>query len=268
MQALTLYQVDAFTKELFKGNPAAVVRLRSFLPNDLMQDLAAENNLSETAFIVPQDKPGHYDLRWFTPRVEINFCGHATVATAHVLAAEYGETPPFHFHTKIGELVVTKDKDLYVMDAPKFSIIGIDVSDAMRKAFPVPINAAFLAADNLYVVFENADDVRLVKPDMTLVKPLSEHGVGITARGRGEYDCVSRLFFPAIDLAEDPVTGSAHAAIGPYWANILSKNKLTAYQASERGGVLYLNVGETRMTISGHAVTYMKGQFYVPDVNS
>jgi len=263
MSSLTLYQVDAFADELFKGNPAAVVQLDKFLPDILMQTLAMENNLSETAFVVPRGN-GHYDLRWFTPEVEIDFCGHATVATAHVLAKELGETPPFHFHAKIGELSVGVDEGLYVMDAPIYPSRETALTDEMRVTFPVPLDSAFIAADNLYVVFENEQDVRQANPDMALVKTLSEHGVGITAKGMGDYDCVSRLFFPAIDLNEDPVTGSAHAAIGPYWAKRLGKTQLTAYQASKRGGVLYLDIGDTRLTISGHAITYMKGEFKLP----
>ena len=138
------------------------------------------------------------------------------------------------------------------------------MNEPITQAFPVPLETAFLAADNLYVVFKNADDVSTINPDMNLVKTLSDHGVGITAQGTGEYDCVSRLFFPAIDLNEDPVTGSAHAAIGPYWAKKLGKKKLTAYQASKRGGILYLDIGTDRLTISGRAVTYMRGDFNIP----
>lgn len=264
MRKLTLHQVDAFTDTLFAGNPAAVVRLDAFLPDSVMQTLAAENNLSETAFVVPRPEAGHYDLRWFTPEVEVDFCGHATLATAHVLAQELSCAPPFHFHTEIGELVVTVEGGLYVMDAPQYAVNAIEISEAIKAAFPVPLVSAFSAGDNIYAVFKTAEDVRQIKPDMRLVKRLSEHGVGITAKGDGEFDCVSRLFFPAIDLNEDPVTGSAHAAIGPYWAKELGKSRLIAQQASKRGGVLYLDVGKSRMTISGHAVTYMRGEFILP----
>jgi len=213
---------------------------------------------------VPREQPGHYDLRWLTPLVEIDFCGHATVATAHVLAQEIGEKPPFNFHAIVGELIVSTEDGLYVLDAPIYPHKEIDLSEPMREAFSVPLETAFLAADILYIVFKSADDVRTINPDMNLVKTLSDHGVGITAKGYGEFDCVSRLFFPAIDLNEDPVTGSAHAAIGPYWAKRLGKNKLTAYQASKRGGILYLDIGEGRLTIFGHAITYMRGDFNIP----
>ena len=256
--ARTFYQIDAFSDTLFKGNPAAVMKLEAFLPDALMQAIAGENNLSETAYVVPSGD--HFKLRWFTPTVEIDFCGHATVATAHVLAAEYGLTPPFDFDTKVGHLSVDIIDGRYVLDAPISKAVLTEITPAIREAFPVPLEAAFTAGNNLYLVFENAGDIAAIEPDMSKVIPLSNHGVGITAKGSGEYDCVSRFFVPAEGIDEDPVTGSAHAAIGPYWAERLSKTKLTAYQASKRGGILWLDIGKKRLTISGHAVTYMKGE--------
>ncbi len=252
------YQVDAFAEKLFSGNPAAVMKLGAFLPDEMMQQIALENNLSETAFVVPSGN--HFKLRWFTPTVEIEFCGHATVATAHVLAAEYGLTPPFAFETQIGRLSVDIKDGLYVLDAPISKAVPTDITEAMRAAFPVELDGAFLAGNNFYLVFENTEDVRAIKPDMSKIIPLSNHGVGITAKGEGEYDCVSRFFVPAQGIDEDPVTGSAHAAIGPYWAKRLGKTALKAYQASARGGMLWLNVGTDRLTISGRAVTYMQGE--------
>ena len=253
---LQFFQVDAFTDKLFKGNPAAVMKLDDFLPDVLMQTIALENNLSETAYVVPSGN--HFKLRWFTPTVEIDFCGHATVATAHVLATEYGLTPPFVFETKIGRLAVDIIDGRYVLDAPISKAVPAEITAAMREAFTVSLEAAFTAGHNLYLVFEHDSDVREITPDMSKIIPLSNHGVGITARGEGPYDCVSRFFVPAEGIDEDPVTGSAHAAIGPYWAARLGKAQLTAYQASSRGGVLWLDIGEERLTISGHAVTYMK----------
>ena len=252
------YQVDAFTDVLFKGNPAAVMKLDAFLPDDLMQIIAFENNLSETAYVVPNGD--HFKLRWFTPTVEIDFCGHATVATAHVLATEYDLTPPFIFETKIGRLSVDTIDGRYVLDAPISKAVPIDITMAIQEAFPVELEGAFTAGNNLYLVFENEVDVREIKPDMSKIIPLSNHGVGITAQSKGEYDCVSRFFVPAEGIDEDPVTGSAHAAIGPYWAARLGKAKLKAYQASRRGGTLWLDIGKERLTISGHAVTYMKAE--------
>ena len=254
----TFYQVDAFTDRLFKGNPAAVFKLDAFLPDDMMQAIALENNLSETAYVVPAGD--HFKLRWFTPTVEIDFCGHATVATAHVLAAEYGLTPPFDFDTKVGRLSVDIVEGRYVLDAPVSKAIPTNITEAMRAAFPVALESAFTAGNNLYLVFEKEADIREIKPDMSKIIPLSNHGVGITAKGEGEFDCISRFFVPAEGIDEDPVTGSAHAAIGPYWAARLGKTTLTAYQASARGGILWLDIGEERLTISGHAVTYMKAE--------
>jgi len=254
----TFYQVDAFTDVLFKGNPAAVMKLDAFLPDAQMQAIALENNLSETAYVVPSGD--HFKLRWFTPTVEIDFCGHATVATAHVLAAEYGLTPPFVFKTKIGRLSVDISGGKYVLDAPISKAVPVEITEQMRTAFPVGLEAAFKAGNNLYLVFEKEDDVSFIKPDMSKIIPLSNHGVGITAQGSGEFDCVSRFFVPAEGIDEDPVTGSAHAAIGPYWAARLGKSNLKAYQASARGGILWLDIGEDRLQISGHAVTYMKAE--------
>ncbi|WP_026941835.1 PhzF family phenazine biosynthesis protein [Hellea balneolensis] len=255
---MQFYQVDAFADALFKGNPAAVMKLEAFLSDDMMQRIATENNLSETAYVVPSGD--HFKLRWFTPTVEIDFCGHATVATAHVMASEYGLTPPFAFETKVGRLSVDIIDERYVLDAPISRAVPTDVTAQMRAAFPVPIETAFTAGNNLYLVFENTDEVAAIEPDMSKIIPLSDHGVGITAKGEGEYDCVSRFFVPAEGIDEDPVTGSAHAAIGPYWAARLGKTTLKAYQASKRGGILWLEVGKERLTISGHAVTYMKAE--------
>lgn len=258
----TFYQVDAFTDVLFKGNPAAVMKLEAFLPDDLMQIIAGENNLSETAYVVPSGD--YFKLRWFTPTVEIDFCGHATVATAHVLAAEYGLTPPFIFETKVGRLSVDIKEGRYVLDAPVSRAVPIDITEAMQEAFPVALESAFSAGNNTYLVFESESDVRDIKPDMSKIIPLSNHGVGITAHGGGEFDCVSRFFVPAEGIDEDPVTGSAHAAIGPYWAARLGKTDLKAYQASQRGGILWLGIGEDRLTISGHAMTYMSAEMRMP----
>jgi PhzF family phenazine biosynthesis protein len=254
----TFYQVDAFTDTLFKGNPAAVMKLEAFFPEARMQSIALENNLSETAFVVPAGD--HYKLRWFTPTVEIDFCGHATIATAHVLAREYDLTPPFVFDTKIGRLSVDIVDGKYVLDAPISKAVPTEITDAMRAAFPVEIETAFIAGNNLFLVFGDATDITSIKPDMAKVIPLSNHGVGITAQGAGEYDCVSRFFVPAEGIDEDPVTGSAHAGIAPYWGERLNKRRLKAYQASARGGVLWLDIGEERLTISGHAITYMKAE--------
>ena len=180
-----------------------------------------------------------------------------------MLAQEYGLKPPFQFEAQIGRLSVDKVDGCYVLDAPMASRQPIPLTPAMREAFPVGLKEAFLAGPYLYVVFENEIDLAALDPDMSKIIPLSDFGVAITARGSGNYDCVSRFFAPAKGINEDPVTGSAHAAIGPYWAQCLGKSKLTAYQASARGGVLYIEVGKERVYIAGEAVTYAKGQIFL-----
>lgn len=256
---LQFFQVDAFTDILFKGNPAAVMKLDSFLPDELMQNIAAENNLAETAFVVPRGDA--YHLRWFTPTLEADFCGHATIGTAHVLRTSYGLTPPFRFNTRAGVLIVDFVDGLYVMDAPIILARPTLITEAMKIACPFPIETAFWGNNNLFLVLSEAKHVEEFVPDFEAIKPISTDGVAITALSQtGDYDCISRYFAPLAGIPEDPVTGSAHAAIGPYWAARLGKGKLKAYQASKRGGVLWLDIGTDRLTISGHAVTYMKAE--------
>lgn len=273
MLSLTQYQIDAFSRQIFKGNPAAVIVLDAFLPRALMQSIAGENNLSETAFVTPkQGQPGHYNLRWFTPTVEIDFCGHATLASAHVLAAHLNapraEDRLYHFDAMIGALSVGVDGGVYKLNAPITSAIETPITPAIRRAFPVALQAAFKAGPNLYVVFDCADDITALAPDFAAIIPLSRHGVGITARNTDadkDYDCISRFFVPAEGIDEDPVTGSAHAAIGPYWARRLGRDHIRAYQASARGGYLDIELQSDGVVISGPAVTFSIGQIFVPD---
>lgn len=258
MTELTLYQVDAFASSVFEGNPAAVIVLDSFPDDRVMQAIGAENNLAETAFCVPR-ADGDYDLRWFTPTVEIDFCGHATIATAHVLKAELGLSDPFIFHAKIGRLTVQMDGGDYVLDAPIAKAKPTPITEAMRLAFPMPLRDAFWAGPNLYVVAENASDIVNFKPDFGAIIPLSDHGVGLTAAGGGAYDFTSRFFVPAEGIDEDSVTGSAHAALGAFWAERLGKTQMLARQASPRGGDLRLTLKGDRIDIAGPAVTYLRG---------
>lgn len=257
---LTLYQVDAFADRLFTGNPAAVIKLDAFLTVDLMQSIAMENNLSETAYVVPRGTPGQYDLRWFTPKVEIEFCGHATIATAHILFTEYQLTPPYDFHTQIGLLSVDVVNGKYAMRAPIVPFKETEITPRIKAAFPVPLSGAFLVEKYLFVVFKNAADIANFIPNMTLIAPLSDRGVGITATDVEGYDCISRYFVPELGVDEDPVTGSAHARLGPYWSKKLNKTSLKARQASQRGGDLWLEVSNDHITVSGYALTYMRGE--------
>ena len=267
-RTLLQYQIDAFAAQAFEGNPAAVILTPAPLDEALMQTLAQENNLSETAYLVPRSRSGHYDLRWFTPTTEIEFCGHATIASAHALMAEHkaktDEDGAYIFHAQIGQLRVTKSGLDYVLRAPVARAKPATITAAIRAAFPLPLKGAFNAGPNLYIVFERAQDVRALSPDFSAIVPLSAHGVGITARGDEGYDCVSRFFVPAEGINEDPVTGSAHAAIGPYWAKVLGKENVLAYQASARGGTLRLTVQGDFIDIAGPAVTVMQSQIRLP----
>jgi len=256
-----IFQVDAFTDEVFKGNPAAVMKLDEFLPDRVMQNIAMENNLAETAFVV-ETQTG-FDLRWFTPLLEAGFCGHATVATAHILRTEYGHSGPFQFNTLAGRLTVDYSGDYYALDAPITPARPVAITQAMKALCPYPITHAFWGADNLYLVLESAEHVKAFIPDFAAIKSISDDGVALTAKGEGDYDCVSRYFAPLAGIPEDPVTGSAHAAIGPYWADQLDIRRLTAYQASARGGILHINIGDDRLTLSGKAVTYLRGEILI-----
>ena len=268
-RTLLQYQIDVFANRPFAGNPAAVIMTAAALDDSLMQAIAQENNLSETAYLVPRDTVGHFDLRWFTPTTEIDFCGHATLASAHALMAEHKSKPDgngtYVFHTRIGQLKVTKSGPDYILRAPAAHAVPASITDAIQAAFCAPLTAAFHAGPNLYIVFKTAQDVRSLNPDFSAIIPLSSHGVGITAPGDEIYDCVSRFFVPAEGINEDPVTGSAHAAIGPYWAKVLGKKDLLAYQASARGGALKLTMSEDVVDIAGPAITVMQTEISLPD---
>lgn len=258
MTRLDLFQVDAFATRVFEGNPAAVIILDAFLEPPVMQAIGAENNLAETAFCVPRSD-GSYDLRWFTPTIEIAFCGHATIATAHILRTEHHLAGPFVFHTQIGLLNVAVDGETYVLDAPVGKVTPTPITKAMREAFSLPLTEAFTAGSNLYLVTENASVIADHEPDFRAILPLCDHGVGLTAAGSGPYDFTSRFFVPAEGIDEDSVTGSAHAALGPYWGARLGKTEMLARQASPRGGDLRITLKGDRVDIAGPAVTYLRG---------
>ncbi len=247
------YIVDAFTDEVFKGNQAAVCVLEKWIPDELMQSIAIENNFSETAFTV--NEGNGYRLRWFTPGGEIDFCGHATLATAFVLVNFSDQvSDAIHFYTQSGELTVVRNGDLYEMDCPAYEYKEIPVTDAMEDAFGTRPVKAYLSRD-LLAVFESEETVRTMNPDQEKIKELDGLCVGVTARGK-EYDCVSRMFAPKLNIAEDPVTGSTHCLIAPYWKSLLGKDEIRAYQASERTGVLLCRCVGDRVKISGKAVLY------------
>ncbi|MDO4860412.1 MAG: PhzF family phenazine biosynthesis isomerase [Bacillota bacterium] len=244
------YIVDAFTDEPFSGNPAAVCVMDKWMTDEDMMKLVRENNLSETAFIVKEAEG--YRLRWFTPGTEVDLCGHATLASAYVILEHYEKTDRVEFITRSGRLTVTRRDGLYEMDFPVYDYEEIPVTDDMEKAYGQRPVKALLGTD-LVCVFESEEQVREMTPDQTLLAKLDGRIQNATARG-SEADCVSRSFAPKLAIAEDSVCGSAHCQIANFWSAELGKKKIHAYQASERGGHLFCEIGEEgRMTISGKA---------------
>lgn len=269
MAEYPIYQVDAFTSDIFGGNPAAVVPLDAWLPDEVMQNIAIENNLSETAFFIP-DGDDFY-LRWFTPTYEIDLCGHATLATAHVILNElYPERDSVTFKTNVaGDLIVTKDNNQLVMDFPSRpgnKINPQDVPTIVYESMNSPTPVEVYKARDLMLVYDDENFVRSAKPDFSKLIKYPE-AVIITSQTQDQnYDFISRFFCPYdMGIPEDPVTGSAHCTLAPYWAKKLNKNLLKARQVSERGGDLLLSLKEDRLFIHGQAILYMKGYIVVPD---
>jgi len=250
------FEVHSFTAKIFGGNPAGVCLLDAWIDDEFMLNIAAENNLSETAFIVPNKD--HYELRWFTPTVEVDLCGHATLATAYVLFDQLGyEGDVIIFQTRSGELSVFKDNDFIVMDFPSRPTEPTDIPEHLIAGLGCEVERVSKARDYL-VVLENEKEVRDLQPDFSKLEKIDCEGVIVTAPGN-EVDFVSRFFAPRMGIAEDPVTGAAHSTLTPYWAERLGKNRLTARQVSERGGDLWCKQADDRVQIAGHAVLYVKG---------
>lgn len=254
---LNLYQIDTFTDTPFEGNPAAVIPLETWLPDNTMQSIAEENNLSETVFFVPKDNGFH--LRWFTPKTEVDLCGHATLAVAYVLFNILGHNKDrIEFESKSGVLTVLKKDDWLVMDFPAQTPVPCNVPYEIVKAFDrAPIEC--LRSEDYIVVFETEGDILSIKPDLAYLKKLDLRGVIITSRSR-EYDFVSRFFAPKYGIDEDPVTGSAHTQLIPYWARKLEKTEMKAKQVSSRGGELVCELQNDRVLISGKAVKFLEGK--------
>lgn len=247
------YIVDAFTNKLFHGNQAAVCVLNQWPDVPLMLNIARENNFSETAFTVKNGD--HYDLRWFTPEKEIDLCGHATLGTAFVLFNFYEqEANLLKFQTKSGLLTVKRVGSEFQMNFPAYQLKEVPVTAEMAKAFGTRPQAAYLDRD-LLAVFDNEDVVRKMDPDPQQLMKLNGLAIGVTAPGK-DYDCVSRVFAPKLGFKEDPVTGSTHCMIAPYWAHQLGKDHLSAFQASARGGQLSLQIDGNRVLIAGPASLY------------
>jgi PhzF family phenazine biosynthesis protein len=265
-----IYQVDAFASRTFRGNPAAVMPLEEWMKDDVLQAIAAENNLAETAFFRPGLDEA-FELRWFTPTVEVDLCGHATLATAFVLMTEIDpDMEEVAFDTRSGRLNVTRSKDLFVLDFPTHELNAISKPDAVAQAIGAAPSEAFVGKQggNYLFVYEHESDVAGLAPDMAaLVKAVGEEerGVICTApRESGEGDCVSRYFAPAHGIPEDPVTGSAHCMVVPYWAQRLGQNRIHAFQISRRGGELFCELKGDRVAIAGRAVKYLEGIAHIP----
>jgi PhzF family phenazine biosynthesis protein len=258
-----IYQIDAFTDHIFGGNPAAVCILEQWLPDVLMQRIAEENNLAETAFAVQKD--AHYELRWFTPEIEVDLCGHATLATAHTLFEHYGysDNTIRFISPRSGELTVIRQKDGTIsMDFPSDEIIEIEPITTLNEAIGLTPVKSFKGKTDYMLIYKNETDIEQISPNFHLLDQLDCRGVIVTAPGR-EVDVVSRFFAPLCGIPEDPVTGSAHTTLTPYWSKELGKEQLTAKQLSNRGGNLTCEYLGKRVKISGKAVTYMIGEIII-----
>lgn len=258
MTPIPFFQVDAFAERPLTGNPAAVMPLDRWLDEATMQAIAAENNLSETAFTVPSTRDGaDYDLRWFTPASEVDLCGHATLAAGHALI--HGD--PIRFSTRSGVLVVSRRGDLLELDLPAAKLTEVQ-EPALNRALGLPESPAWSAEGcNDAAIIEVADEaaVRAVKPDFAALAKIPRMAI-VTARGDNE-DIASRVFVPYLGIDEDPVTGSAHAALVPYWAKRLGRNEMTALQASARSGLLHCRLEGDRVMLGGRCHTVIVGQF-------
>jgi len=259
---LTMFQVDAFTSKVFAGNPAAVLVLEDWLGDPVLQAIAQENNLAETA-CVKRNGDG-WDLRWFTPVHEVDFCGHATLATAHTLFEHYGVEGTLWFETRVGRLVVERRPQGYALRVPAFAPepLGADDPDLAAIMGTHPVET-FRNFENFYAVMPSPEAVRAFEPDLQKIATLFPCGLCITSQGDCS-DILSRYFAPGAGIPEDPVTGSTHATLVPYWAGRLGRNRLTAHQASPRGGDLKCTLDGDRVILEGSCVTFMKAEVYLP----
>lgn len=258
MNSLKLYQVDAFVEGPFSGNPAAVCPLEDWLPDDVMQSIAMENNLSETAFYIP--RTDYYELRWFTPTIEVDLCGHATLATAHVLFEKEDHSEPLirFISPRSGELFVSKSGDMLTLNFPADDLQEVSLSDNVLYGLNIEPIQAFRGKSDVVLVYNNEDEIMRLAPDFTLLSKIQARGVICTAPGK-KVDFVSRFFGPKAGVNEDPVTGSAHTSLTPLWAKKLEKTKLKARQVSKRGGYLECELAEDRVKISGKTSLYLSG---------
>lgn len=259
---LTIYQIDAFTSEIFKGNPAAVVFLENWLDDEILQSVAQENNLSETAYLVPIESG--YHIRWFTPCVEVDLCGHATLASSHAIFSELGFSgQKVQFMSRSGKLEVWRKNNNYFMDFPAEEPFPCELSTKIvlgLRASPEKI----LRSTDYIIVLKSEQEVRELSPDYRKIAQLDSRGIIVTAQSES-CDFVSRCFYPKTGIDEDPVTGSAHCQLMPYWVRRLKKSSLTARQLSTRGGEIKCELKGNRVILEGRAVTYLKGNIYIPN---
>lgn len=259
---MRIYQVDAFTNTLFAGNPAAVCPLDVWLPDEVMQSIALENNLSETAFYVKHGDA--YEIRWFTPTIEVDLCGHATLATAFVLFFHQNHSGNrISFKSpRSGNLAVSRHEDLLTLDFPADHLQELDIDSCNTNGLNIKPLKVYKGRTDYVMVYLSEDDIRNLTPDFSLLATIEARGIIVTAPGK-KTDFVSRFFGPNAGVNEDPVTGSAHTSLTPYWANKLGKKELTATQLSFRGGSLLCKLIGDRVEISGKACLYMKGEIVI-----
>ncbi|GJL85174.1 MAG: hypothetical protein DHS20C02_09490 [Micavibrio sp.] len=264
MKRLSIYQVDAFTNKVFGGNPAAVCPLESWLPDETLQKIAHENNLSETAFFVPDEGEADYHLRWLTPTVEVDLCGHATLASAYVIFNHLGfKKDTVSFRTRSGLLYVHRKDNGLMMDFPAWEYREIDIPDLVTEALGHQPDQLYSGVDWV-AVYDDPDIIAKIDPDLNKIMQLEDvRAIVVTAKGTGETDFISRFFGPRVGVPEDPVTGSAHCILTPIWAEKLGKTKLKAKQVSARGGELICELKDKRVEITGQAVLYMEGTINV-----
>jgi len=258
---IPIYQIDAFTDHLFGGNPAAVCPLAEWLPDEIMQRIAAENNLAETAFFTREND--HFHIRWFTPVVEVDLCGHATLATAHTLYAHLGFTEnEIRFISRSGWLKVRKNEDRLTLDFPADPVAPAEPPEELIASLGFRPTETFKGKTDWMVILRNQKEVEAIHPNLNLMTEVTGRGVIVTAPGK-EVDFVSRFFAPQSGVPEDPVTGSAHTTLAPFWGKRLGKQELTAIQVSKRRGHLTCRLNGDRVEISGKAVTYLIGEIII-----
>ncbi len=261
---LQIYQLDAFTSQLFTGNPAAVVPLDEWIDDSLMQQIATENNLSETAFFVPKNKTGdHWHIRWFTPAVEVPLCGHATLASAAVIHREFSPSSwPIKVESASGQLFIDVDGDAFVLDFPANAAVPAGMPAGLPEALGTTVEECFGTEGFTLMTLPDETSVRTLNPDFSKIVSITKDGIIATAPGES-VDFVSRFFGPGVGIDEDPVTGAAHCILTPYWSKRLGRKKLKARQISHRGGELGCELRDDRVLLRGHAVFYLKGELTV-----